>query len=27
MEQPSADIGRYVAARLDPGGPPREPGR
>jgi glycine betaine catabolism A len=27
MEQPSADIGRYVAARLDPGGAPREPGR
>jgi Rieske 2Fe-2S family protein len=26
MEQPSADIGRYVAARLDPGGPLREPG-
>jgi glycine betaine catabolism A len=26
MEQPSADIGRYVAARLDTSGPPREPG-
>jgi Rieske 2Fe-2S family protein len=26
MEQPSADIGRYVAARLDPGGPPAGPG-
>jgi glycine betaine catabolism A len=26
MEQPSADIGRYVAARLDASGPPGEPG-
>ena len=26
MEQPSADIGRYVAARLDTSGPPGEPG-
>ena len=26
MEHPSADIGRYVAARLDTSGPPREPG-
>ena len=26
MEQPSADIGRYVAARLGPGGSPGEPG-
>ncbi|MGI8452082.1 MAG: SRPBCC family protein [Streptosporangiaceae bacterium] len=26
MEQPSADIGRYVAARLDISGPPGEPG-
>ena len=26
MEQPSADIGRYVAARLDASGPSGEPG-
>ena len=26
MEQPSADIGQYVAARLDTSGPPGEPG-